>query len=127
MAFNMLAQAEAVDAQGYGAQERRLVEELRQLLDMPDLAVSVTFVQAPVFFGESLILSLPRGVEADTRALSPALDAPPGVELAESDDSPPTAAAAAGHAATYGGRLRRGICYPAEVNVWYFAYDCQQG
>lgn len=53
MAFNMLAQAEAVDAQGYGVQERRLVEELRQLLDMPELAVSVTFVQAPVFFGRA--------------------------------------------------------------------------
>src|SRR3546814_3537346 len=73
MAFNMLAQAEAVDAQGYGAQERRLVEELRQLLDMPDLAVSVTFVQAPVFFGESLLVSLQGGVEADMPALSAAI------------------------------------------------------
>ncbi|MCQ2041589.1 Aspartate-semialdehyde dehydrogenase [Stutzerimonas kunmingensis] len=127
MAFNMLAQAEAVDAQGYGAQERRLVEELRQLLDMPELAVSVTFVQAPVFFGESLIVSLQGGVEADMPALSAALDAAQGVELVESDDYPTAVGDAVGQEAIYVGRLRRGICDPWEVNLWIVSDNVRKG
>lgn len=127
MAFNMLAQAEAVDAQGYGAQERRLVEELRQLLDMPELAVSVTFVQAPVFFGESLIVSLQGGVEADMPALSAALDAAQGVELVESDDYPTAVGDAVGQEAIYVGRLRRGICDPREVNLWIVSDNVRKG
>ncbi|WP_312724385.1 aspartate-semialdehyde dehydrogenase [Stutzerimonas kunmingensis] len=127
MAFNMLAQAEAVDAQGYGAQERRLVEELRQLLDMPELAVSVTFVQAPVFFGESLIVSLQGGVEADMPALSAALDAAPGVELVEPDDYPTAVGDAVGQEAIYVGRLRRGICDPREVNLWIVSDNVRKG
>lgn len=127
VAFNMLAQAEAVDAQGYGAQERRLVEELRQLLDMPELAVSVTFVQAPVFFGESLIVSLQGGVEADMQALSAALDAAQGVELVESDDYPTAVGDAVGQDAIYVGRLRRGICDPREVNLWIVSDNVRKG
>ncbi len=127
VAFNMLAQAEAVDAQGYGAQERRLVEELRQLLDMPELAVSVTFVQAPVFFGESLIVSLQGGVEADMQALSAALDAAQGVELVESDDYPTAVGDAVGQDAIYVGRLRKGICDPREVNLWIVSDNVRKG
>lgn len=127
VAFNMLAQAEAVDAQGYGLQERRLVEELRQLLNMPELAVSVTFVQAPVFFGESLVVSLQGRVEADMQALSAALEAAQGVELVESDDYPTAVGGAVGQDVIYVGRVRRGICDPREVNLWIVSDNVRKG
>ncbi|MCQ4297545.1 aspartate-semialdehyde dehydrogenase [Pseudomonas stutzeri] len=127
MAFNMLAQTEAVDAQGYGAQEKRLVEELRQLLDSPELVIAVTFVQAPVFFGESLIVSLQGAVEADAQAVTLALDAAPGVEVVESDDYPAAVGDAVGQDVIYVGRVRCGICDPREVNLWIVSDNVRKG
>jgi len=127
IAFNMLAQTDNVDAQGHGEQERRLVEELRQLLDLPELTISATFIQAPTFFGESLVVSLEGSCEADAQALSSALDAAPGVEVVESDDYPTAVGEAAGQDVIYVGRVRCGICDPREVNLWIVSDNVRKG
>lgn len=49
MAFNLLAQVGTPDAQGHTALEKRLVHELRAVLETPLLKISATCVQAPVF------------------------------------------------------------------------------
>jgi len=127
MAFNMLAQVEEVDVQGYGRQERRLIEELRQVLGLPELTVAVTFIQAPVFFGESLVVSLQGSVEANVQGLSEALDMAPGIELVESDDYPTAVGDAVGQDVIYVGRMRRGICDPREVNLWIVSDNVRKG
>src|SRR3546814_19227020 len=53
MAFNLLAQVGTPDEQGHTLLEKRLVRELRQVLEQPSLKISVTCIQAPVFFGDS--------------------------------------------------------------------------
>jgi aspartate-semialdehyde dehydrogenase len=58
MAFNLLAQVGKPDAQGHTLLEKRLVRELRQVLALPLLKISVTCVQAPVFFGDSFSVTL---------------------------------------------------------------------
>lgn len=49
VAFNVLAQVGTPDAQGHTALEKRLVHELRAVLELPLLKISATCVQAPVF------------------------------------------------------------------------------
>jgi aspartate-semialdehyde dehydrogenase len=127
MAFNLLAQAEEVDPHGYGAQERRLVDELRQLLQNPELAVAVTFIQAPVFFGESLVVSLRCSLDVDVQALSAALEAAPGVEVVGGDDYPTAVGDAVGQDVIYVGRVRCGIGDPRQVNLWIVSDNVRKG
>ncbi|EWC42630.1 aspartate-semialdehyde dehydrogenase [Stutzerimonas stutzeri] len=127
VAFNMLAQTEDVDAQGYTRQERRLVEELRQLLGLPELSVTVSFIQAPVFFGESLVVSLQTSVDVNPHALDAAMEAAQGLELIESGDYPTAVGDAVGQDVVYLGRLRRGIGDMREVNLWIVSDNVRKG
>ena len=127
IAFNLLAQTDDSDPQGHTRQERRLQDELRQLLALPDLAVSVTFVQVPVFFGESLVVSLLGRRAVDVAALSAALEAAPGLELAEAGDYPSAVEDAVGQDVIHVARLRRGLSDPCEVNLWIVSDNVRKG
>src|SRR5271154_3887743 len=54
IAFNVIPQVDAIDADGVSREERRLWEECRRVLGHPGLAINVTAVRVPVFFGHSL-------------------------------------------------------------------------
>ena len=75
MAFNLLAQVGKPDEQGHVPLEKRLVTELREVLGMPGLKVSVTCIQAPVFFGDSYSVSLQLAAPVDLQAVNAALEA----------------------------------------------------
>lgn len=122
MAFNLLAQVGKPDAQGHGALEKRLVGELRELLVTPSLKISVTCVQAPVFFGDSVSVSLQAGSAVDLAAVNVALEAAAGIELVEEGDYPTAVGDAVGQDVVYVGRVRGGIDDPTELNLW-LTYD----
>lgn len=122
MAFNLLAQVGKPDAQGHGSLEKRLVGELRELLVTPSLKISVTCVQAPVFFGDSVSVSLQAGSAVDLAAVNVALEAAAGIELVEEGDYPTAVGDAVGQDVVYVGRVRGGIDDPMELNLW-LAYD----
>jgi aspartate-semialdehyde dehydrogenase len=54
IAFNVIPQVDALEADGVSREERRLWEETRRVLGLPDLAINATAVRVPVFFGHSL-------------------------------------------------------------------------
>ncbi|NWB21132.1 MULTISPECIES: aspartate-semialdehyde dehydrogenase [unclassified Pseudomonas] len=127
MAFNLLAQVGKPDAQGHTALEKRLVHELRAVLEMPLLKISVTCVQAPVFFGDSLTVSLQLGAAVDLAAVNRALDSAPGVELVEAGDYPTAVGDAIGQDVVYVGRVRAGVDDPAELNMWLASDNVRKG
>jgi aspartate-semialdehyde dehydrogenase len=105
IAFNVLPMAGSVldDESGETDEERKLRNESRKILDIPDLLVSGTCVRVPVFTGHSLSINaefaapLPVG-----RAMQLLADAP-GVELSDI----PTPLQAAGADPSFVGRLRQ--------------------
>ncbi|KAA0943936.1 MULTISPECIES: aspartate-semialdehyde dehydrogenase [unclassified Pseudomonas] len=127
IAFNLLAQVGTPDAQGHTSLEKRLVHELRAVLEMPLLKISVTCVQAPVFFGDSLSVSLQLGAAVDLGAINLALDAAPGVELVEAGDYPTAVGDAVGQDVVYVGRVRAGVDDPAELNLWLASDNVRKG
>jgi aspartate-semialdehyde dehydrogenase len=105
VAFNVVPLAGNLldDDSGETNEERKLQDETRKILEIPDLLVSGTCVRVPVFTGHSLSLN-PRFA----RPLSPeravdVLAAAPGVVLADI----PTPLLAAGKDPCYVGRIRR--------------------
>jgi aspartate-semialdehyde dehydrogenase len=105
IAFNVLPMAGSVvdDGSFETDEERKLRNESRKILGIPDLRVSGTCVRVPVFTGHSLSLHVefarPLSVERATELLREA----PGVALADV----PTPLLAAGRDPSYVGRLRQ--------------------
>jgi aspartate-semialdehyde dehydrogenase len=105
IAHNVLPLAGSIvdDGAGETDEEKKLRNESRKILGIPDLAVSGTCVRVPVFTGHSLSLNAefarPLPVERATELLAAA----PGVELSEI----PTPLQAAGRDPSYVGRLRQ--------------------
>jgi aspartate-semialdehyde dehydrogenase len=54
IAFNVIPQVDALEADGVSREERRLWDETRRVLDLPTLAINATAVRVPVFFGHSM-------------------------------------------------------------------------
>ncbi len=104
IAFNVVPECGAWIGDGGGetSEERKLSDESRKILELPDLAVSATCVRVPVFTGHCLAIN----AEFD-RPLSPGratelLSGAPGVVV----DDVPTPLAAAGIDPTLVGRIR---------------------
>ncbi|MGP0014185.1 MULTISPECIES: aspartate-semialdehyde dehydrogenase [Pseudomonas] len=127
MAFNLLAQVGKPDAEGHVSLEKRLVSELRQLLSAPLLKISVTCIQAPVFFGDSYSVSLQTAGEVDLAAVNATLEAAEGIELVEAGDYPTAVGDAVGQDVVYVGRVRRGVDDPCELNLWLTADNVRKG
>ncbi|WP_419736590.1 aspartate-semialdehyde dehydrogenase [Pseudomonas sp. COR18] len=127
VAFNLLAQVGKPDARGHVPLEKRLVNELRELLQAPLLKISVTCVQAPVFFGDSYSVSLQAAADVDLQAVNVALEAAEGIELVDGDDYPTAVGDAVGQDVVYVGRVRHGVDDPAQLNLWLTTDNVRKG
>lgn len=127
IAFNLLGQVGEADDRGHTALEIRLVEELKQVLAIVDLKVNATCSLAPVFFGDSLSLSVQSAAPVDLVALCAALDAAPGVERVESGDYPTAVGDAVGQDEVYVGRIRSALDDPCQVNLWIASDNVRKG
>lgn len=127
MAFNLLAQVDQGDEQGHGLLERQVADELKQLLGLPQLQVAVSCIQAPVFFGDSLSVSLQAESAIDLKQVYAALDAAPALELVELGDYPTAVGDAVGQDVVYVGRVRTGLTDPAELNLWIASDNVRKG
>ncbi|SEM53424.1 aspartate-semialdehyde dehydrogenase (peptidoglycan organisms) [Pseudomonas sp. ok272] len=127
MAFNLLAQVGTPDAQGHTVLEKRLVHELREVMDQPQLKISASCIQAPVFFGDSFSVTLESARAVDLAAVNAALEAAPGVELVEAGDYPTPVGDAVGQDVVYVGRVRGGVDDPMELNLWLTSDNVRKG
>jgi aspartate-semialdehyde dehydrogenase len=124
IAFNVIPQIDALDADGVSLEERRLLAETRRVLDLPAVAINATAVRVPVFFGHSL------AVHASFRqALTPAtagavLARASGIELVDATAPrlyPTPATDALLPDRVYVGRLRADPTRDRSLNFWIVA------
>jgi aspartate-semialdehyde dehydrogenase len=124
IAFNVIPQVDTLDEDGVSREERRLWEECRRVLDLPQLAINATAVRVPVFFGHSLavhaLFSRPVSV-ADAAAV---LQRGTGISLIEAESSaefPTPATLATAPDRVYVGRLRADLTRDRALNFWVVA------
>lgn len=79
LARNVLPQIGAFDAAGWSGEERKIGEETRKMLDLPDLAVSATAVRVPVRTAHSEAVFLETERETTVEELAAAFDRAAGV------------------------------------------------
>ncbi|MEY4364923.1 MAG: aspartate-semialdehyde dehydrogenase [Actinomycetota bacterium] len=104
IAFNVLPFAGALvdDGDGETDEEKKLRNESRKILGIPDLLVSGTCVRVPVFTGHSLALNLEFARSISAERATELLGGAPGVALSDI----PTPLQAAGQDPSYVGRIR---------------------
>ncbi|WP_296255101.1 MULTISPECIES: aspartate-semialdehyde dehydrogenase [unclassified Pseudomonas] len=127
MAFNVLAQVGTPDAQGHVPLEKRMVSELRELLSLPLIKVGASCIQVPVFFGDSLSVSVQTLAPVDLAAVTAVLDAAHGIDRVEADDYPTPVGDAVGQDAVYVGRMRAGVDDACELNFWVTSDNVRKG
>ncbi len=127
IAFNLLAQVGAVDAEGHSAIERRIFAEVQALLGERIGPLNVTCIQAPVFFGDSLSVTLQCAEPVDLAAVTRVLDATKGIEWVGEGDYPTVVGDALGQDETYVGRVRAGQADPCQVNLWIVSDNVRKG
>lgn len=107
IAFNCIPQLGDVEPGGATTHELQVVAELRRVLDIPGLAVQVTAVRVPMFFGLGISVVLETdtalGAEEAIEMLRPA----PGLLVHAGPDDPyPTPVEVTGSDAVHVGRIR---------------------
>jgi aspartate-semialdehyde dehydrogenase len=127
VAFNLLAQVGEMEESGHAQLERRIAEELKQLLVIDGLKVTVNCSVAPVFFGDSLAVCVEAREPVDLAAVAALLEQQAGLELVEQGDYPTVVGDAVGQDELYIGRLRAGLDDPAELNLWIASDNVRKG
>ncbi len=105
IAFNVLPFAGSLvdDGEGETDEEKKLRNETRKILNIPDLLVSGTCVRVPVFTGHSLSLNLEFSRSITAARATELLVAAPGVQVVDI----PTPLLAAGADPSFVGRIRQ--------------------
>ncbi|HEY6194159.1 MAG TPA: aspartate-semialdehyde dehydrogenase [Candidatus Eisenbacteria bacterium] len=123
-AFNVLAQIDRFDTDGWTGEERKIVNETRRMLARPGLCVLPTAVRVPVRIGHSAAVVAWFDVPVDLAAARAAWQAFPGVSVVDDPAAEryPTPLAATGRDDVFVGRARRD---PADDRalLWFFASD----
>ena len=118
IAFDVLPLAGSIvdDGEGETDEEKKLRNESRKILELPELLVAGTCVRVPVFTGHSLSVNVEfaRSITAD-RAREVLADAP-GVALSDV----PTPLEAAGQDPSFVGRIREDQSAPAGRGLVFF-------
>jgi aspartate-semialdehyde dehydrogenase len=124
IAFNVIAQVDALEADGSSREERRLWHETRRILGRAQLAINATAVRVPVFLGHSVAVhatferpvSVPDAARVLQRGRGLCL-----IEAGSADEIPTPATLATAPDKVYVGRLRADLTRDRALNFWIVA------
>ena len=130
IAFNVLPQIDVFLDNGYTKEEMKMVWETRKIFGDDSIQVNPTAVRVPVFYGHSEAVHIETKEKITVERARELLANAPGVTLLDQreDGGWPTAVTeAAGHDATYVGRVREDISHPRGLNLWVVSDNVRKG
>ena len=130
IAFNVLPQIDVFLDNGYTKEEMKMVWETRKIFGDDDIQVNPTAVRVPVFYGHSEAVHIETKEKITVDRARELLANAPGVTLLDQreDGGWPTAVTdAAGHDATFVGRVREDISHPRGLNLWVVSDNVRKG
>src|SRR5713226_1694819 len=129
IAFNVIPHIDKFGEGGYTGEELKLVNEIRKILELPDLPVSPTTVRVPVFTAHSISVNAEtedRITAADARA---AFDRFPGIRLFDdpAQNRYPMPIIVEGQDDCFVGRIREDLSCPNALNFWVVGDQLRKG
>jgi aspartate-semialdehyde dehydrogenase len=129
IAFNLIPAIDTFAPDGYTGEELKLVNEMRKILELPELLVSPTTVRVPVFTCHSV------AVNAETEAKITAAEARdlfagfPGLRVWDepAQQRYPMPIAVEGQDDCFVGRVREDLSHPRALNFWVVGDQLRKG
>ncbi len=129
IACNLIPQIGSPDALGYTSEERKLLQEGRKILHLPDLCVSCTCVRVPVMRSHSISLQLTLARPISVQEARQAIAAAPGCRLVDdlAQKQYPMPLDASGQDLVYVGRIRPDLTDPKGLCLWCCGDQLRKG
>lgn len=121
IAFNLIPQVGDIGGTGATEREWQIQRQLRRVLDLPDLPISVHVVRVPTFYGDGLVVCAETEAPLDGDSAAILYRTAPGMYLhegARETSSYPTLSDAVGSEATHIGRVREDPTVPCGISFW---------
>jgi aspartate-semialdehyde dehydrogenase len=129
IAFNLIPHIDRFLPDGYTGEEMKLVNELRKILELPDLLVAPTTVRVPVFTCHSVSVNAETEEKISVERAREVFAAFPGLTLW---DDPaqlryPMPVLVEGQDDCYVGRIREDLSHPRGLNFWVVGDQLRKG
>lgn len=129
IAFNLIPHIDRFADNGYTGEELKLVDEIRKILELPDLRISATTVRVPVFTAHSVSVNV-ETEEAVTRQRARELFSDfPGLRVWDDParNRYPMPVLAEGQDDCLVGRIREDLSLPNALNFWVVGDQLRKG
>jgi aspartate-semialdehyde dehydrogenase len=129
IAFNVIPHIDKFGDNGYTGEEMKLVNEVRKILELPDLPVSPTTVRVPVFTAHSVAVNAETEVRLGRERAREVLAGFPGLKLWDepADNRYPMPVLVEGQDDCYVGRIREDLSMPNALNFWVVGDQLRKG
>lgn len=129
IAFNVIPHIDKFGDGGYTGEEWKLVNEVRKILEVPDLPVSPTTVRVPVFTAHSVAVNAETEAKVTRERAREAFAAFPGLQLWDepAEGRYPMPVMVEGQDDCFVGRVREDISLPNALNFWVVGDQLRKG
>jgi aspartate-semialdehyde dehydrogenase len=129
IAFNVIPHIDKFGEDGYTGEETKLINEVRKILDAPDLPISPTTVRVPVFTAHSIAVNAETESKVTVDEARKAFDAFPGLKVWDdpAQDRYPMPVEVAGNDDCYVGRIREDFSTANALNFWVVGDQLRKG
>ncbi len=129
IAFNVIPHIDKFVEGGYTGEEMKLVNEVRKILDLPDLLVAPTTVRVPVFTAHSISVNAETERKVTAAAARDAFGKFPGLQVLDdpAHNRYPMPIVVEGHDDCYVGRIREDISCSNALNFWVVGDQLRKG
>jgi aspartate-semialdehyde dehydrogenase len=129
LAFNLIPHIDRFLADGYTGEEMKLVNELRKILEVPDLPVAATTVRVPVFTCHSISVNAETEEKVSAERARELFARFPGLRLWDdpAQNRYPMPILVEGQDDCWVGRVRDDLSHPRALNFWVVGDQLRKG
>src|SRR5882672_175694 len=129
IAFNVIPHIDKFGEGGYTGEEMKLVNEVRKILELPDLLISPTTVRVPVFTAHSVTVNAETEVKIGRERAREVFAGFPGLKLWDepAENRYPMPVVVEGQDDCYIGRVREDLTLPNGLNFWVVGDQLRKG
>lgn len=128
IAFNVLSHTEAPDANGFSSGERQVIGEIKRVLGQPDLPLSLSIIQAPVFHTYSIMAYVEPAAKTNIRDLERLFRESPLFKIAAPSPScSVTCLSVAGKEQIFIGQIKKEGSFPNAFWIWTVTDNLTRG
>ena len=128
VAFNILSHTDAPDANGFSSGERQIISEIKRVVGLPDLPLSLSIIQAPVFHTYSIMAYVEPAAKTNIQDLERLYKESPFFKIGmPSSSCPVTCLYVAGKEQIFIGQIKKEGSMPNAFWIWAVADNLTRG